>query len=715
MRPKAGLSRWEKACISRIAGPDCLAVIIDEPVGTGGTLGKGIALLTKYGIPRSSIVVLFPVHKNGRGWRSNPDSEPICAYHVFTLEHDEWHKHKLMQSAAPETQLREYLQARGWDVEVYEAGAEEPNARLQAVSEEKYHTRLKRVFAVRLTRSGESVKRYFLAKSVGWGWLGYHAFLAGTRLTDCVPPVLGLRDGILYSEWIAEQSQESSQPVEMIRTLAHYVASRAQSLRFGGESDINVVRESQPARGIEELAGHLSGAYGKAGGILKRPRIKQKLAAMQSHRPALIDGRMRPLEWVRCDRTMFKSDFEHHGLGKHQLNLTDPAYDLAETSLHWNLSFNEERELLEQYIAETGDRDVYSRIFLHKLLAGRWWMDRALENLNDARMLPRHAEFNRLYIQAWNFLVRHTMQFCAEVCHKPAQVRWTSRLAVLDVDGVIDKQVFGFPSTTMAGIQAISLLHKHGFPIALNTARSTQEVKEYCRAYRFTGGVAEYGAHVWDAVNDRERVLVSGESLKKLERLRSALCATPGVFLNDDYIYSIRAFTYERGRSVPLPRILVQNIIGGLGLDGLSVHHTYMDTAILANETDKGRGMVELLRLAGVEDAVTYAVGDSAPDLPMFRLATRSFAPGHISCGAAAQLLKCRIASRSWQPGLLECARAIVQSNGSSVQHDLSNASHLSPQESYFLKLLEIADRSPMSSLIRSVFDPAAFRTFVAE
>jgi hydroxymethylpyrimidine pyrophosphatase-like HAD family hydrolase len=716
MRPKAGVSRWEKARISRIAGPDCLAVIIDEPVGTGGTLGKGIAFLTKYGIPRSNVVVLFPVHRNGRGWKSNPDSEPICACHVFTLEHDEWYKHKLMQSSAPETLLREYLEARGWDVEVEEAGAEEPNACLKAVSEEKYHTRLKRVFAVRLTRSGESITRYVLAKSAGWGWLGYHAFLAGTRLVDCVPPIIGLRDGILYSEWITEQTQKSLQPTEMVRTLAHYVATRARSLGFGSGSDINVMRESQPARGLEELAGHLSGAYGKAAGILKRPRIKQKLAAMQSHAPTLIDGRMRPLEWVRCDGTMLKSDFEHHGLGKHQLNLTDPAYDLAESILHWNLSSNEERELLGHYIAETGDRDVYSRIFLHKLLAGRWWMDRALENLNDARMLPRHPEFNRLYIKSWNFLVLHTMQFCAGVCHKPSQVRWISPLAVLDVDGVIDKQVFGFPSTTMAGIQAISLLHKHGFVIALNTARSIQEVKEYCRAYGFTGGVAEYGAHVWDAVNDAERVLVSEESLKMLERLRAALGNIPGVFLNDDYIYSIRAYTYERGRSVPLPKILVQNVIAGLGLDGLTVHHTYMDTAILASETDKGRGMLELLQLAGVPGVETYAVGDSAPDLSMFRMAAHSFAPGHISCGAAARLLKCRVASHGYQAGLLECARAmlrIARKNGDGGIP--AEANGRPPQERYLLHLLEIADRSPMASLIRALFDPMSLQTFIAE
>jgi len=48
--------------------------------------------------------------------------------------------------------------------------------------------------------------RYVLAKSVGWGWLGYHAFLAAEALAEFVPPVLGLRQGILYTEWLPQRA-----------------------------------------------------------------------------------------------------------------------------------------------------------------------------------------------------------------------------------------------------------------------------------------------------------------------------------------------------------------------------------------------------------------------------------------------------------------------------------------------------------------------------
>jgi len=715
LRPKAGTSHWERERIASNARKNSLAVIIDEPVATGGTLGKGIALLNKHGISLSNVVVLFPVHRNGRNWKNHSDAQPLFACHVLSLEHHEWYKHKLIDSEAPKAVLQEYFRDQGWDAVVQSQGAEEANAHLKAVSEEKYHSRLKQVYSVRLARRGETTTRYILAKSVGWGWLGYHAFVAGNRLAGCVPPVLGLRDGILYSEWVHEANHKPLPSAEIVQTLARYVATRASELRFKADEGMDVTRNSQPARGLEELAGRLSGAYGKAGGVLKRARMKRELSAMESHQPALIDGRMRRMEWIPSDGTMLKSDYEHHGIGKHQLNLTDPAYDLAETILHWNLSEDEERELLDAYAAQSHDHNVHSRIFLHKILAGSWWMDRAIENINDPRLLARHGEFNRQYIEAWNFLVLQTMRFCAGLCHKPAQVRWSSPLAVLDVDGVIDKQVFGFPSTSMAGMQAISLLHQHGFAVMLNTARSIPEVKEYCRAYGFAGGVSEYGAHVWDAVSGEERVLISDDSLDKLARVRDALSRIPGTFLNDDFHYSIKAYTYDHGRCVPIPRVVVQDIVAALGIEGLGIHPTYTDTAIIATETDKARGMVELLRLAGLTEADTHAIGDTASDLPMFRVAVHSYAPGNVSCGPAAHLLKCRIARPAYQSGLLDSVRAMIQSTGTRNLQNPNIKAVLAPQDRYFVKLLETADRSSMVSLVRAAVDPMSLQTFIAE
>src|SRR5206468_4173960 len=105
----------------------------------------------------------------------------------------------------------------------------------------------------------------------------------------------------------------------------------------------------------------------------------------------------------------------------------------------------------------------------------------------------RHQEFNQQYVEAINFLTAHTMRHCAGFCQRPETVRWRSPLVVMDIDGVLDKQIFGFPSTTAAGVRAVSLLHAHDVAVAVNTARTPSEVKEYCSAYGFVGGVADYG------------------------------------------------------------------------------------------------------------------------------------------------------------------------------------------------------------------------------
>src|SRR4029077_10816104 len=105
---------------------------------------------------------------------------------------------------------------------------------LISLSEEKSQNRLKRVYEVHL-RKGTSRRevRFVIAKSVGWGWLSYHAFLAGEKLAGVVPPVLGLRNGLLYSEWFEHYGNgiEPQRP-RSVQTAASYVATRVEKLRL---------------------------------------------------------------------------------------------------------------------------------------------------------------------------------------------------------------------------------------------------------------------------------------------------------------------------------------------------------------------------------------------------------------------------------------------------------------------------------------------------
>jgi hydroxymethylpyrimidine pyrophosphatase-like HAD family hydrolase len=712
LRPKRGLTASERSRLSKCASHGGLAIIVDEPVGTGATLGKAIGILRKTGIAATNIVALFPIHPTGRDWDRNSDSLVLSTIRFLPLEPEEWYKYQQLEPERAKERLTEYFQNRGYrSVSLSVSNtSHQLNQALQLSSDEGFHTRLKRVYQVELqSASGQQETRYVLAKSVGWGWLSYHAFNLSRDLAPFVPPVLGLRDGILYQEWLRPNG--AGTPLDrgqLVETAAKYVAARVNYTPLRQDPAPYLIREGRHA-GFDQLSGQLLRAYGWSLAMgLKRSRIREELSRPCPY-PTLLDGRMRTCEWIQDSGSVRKLDFEHHGLGKHQLSMTDPAYDLADVILHWKLSTQEEEQLISRYKADTKDTQIEHRLLLSKLLAAIHSIGRALSGLHNARLLHRHQEFSRLYLEARSFLTLQTLRFSSSLVAKPATVEWASPLVVLDIDGVLDKQIFAYPSTTAAGILAISLLHAHGQPFAFNTARTVHQMKEYCRAYNCVGGVAEYGSYAWDATTDRSRVLVSDDSLDQMERLRQRLCQIPGVFINDEFQYSIQAFVYEKGATVPLPSILIRDLMAELKVDRLKFHQTFTDTTVVAKETDKGRGLKALLELANKGRLETIAVGDSEPDLPMFRVATRCFAPANVSCPSTASLLQCEISGQPYQVGLLQIVRSILHPNGDHCKR--CDIAINVPDGDLFFHLLQVADQTRLKRLIKALMDPLALRS----
>ena len=714
LRPKQGLSERERQLLAHAAAEGAVVSIVDEPVDSAGTMAKAVESLRKLGFPLGNIRALFPAHPFRRGWREGTPGLALSGLRAITLEPAEWRKRVYLESDAALDQIHHYLESDGQHVaSVRVCPADSPVvAELNRQQDPGLHWRLKRVYEAEVERRpGVIEKRWILAKSVGWGWLGYHAFLAGTRLSDFVPRVLGLREGVLFMEW--RKREESADVRPPIEAAAAYIADRACHMALG-EDPTRDLSEAGRHRGTEELASVLGGAFGwKLTAALKRPRIQQQLAHLPCPVSALIDGKMRKAEWVGNGQVLVKADFEHHGMGKHELNLTDPAYDLADMILQWELGEQDERHLIRGYIEASGDAGVSGRLYLHKLLAGTWAMNQAIRKLNHPALWERRDEINREYLRAWRFLIIHTMRFSAALCRRPDEPRWSEPLSVLDVDGVLDKQIFGFPSTTAAGIEAVSLLASHGRACALNTARSASTLKEYCRAYGFVGGAAEYGSFVWDAITGREQVLATPESLAQMETLKARLREIPGTFLDDDCRFIVRAYTYARGTTVPLPEAVMRGLLTALRLDRLRLHQTYTDSTVIAAECNKGSGLQALLALAGHSGWETHVVGDSEPDLAMFHAATRSFAPSHIGCPGPAHLLGCRIAGRPYQVGLLEIVRSLVHPEGGSCPRCRWPHPALSEADELFRRLLETADRAPMRLLLRSMLDPKAVRSFL--
>jgi hydroxymethylpyrimidine pyrophosphatase-like HAD family hydrolase len=741
VRPDKGPGATERKALRHAARANNLAVVVDDSPRTGGALVTAVGLLRSAGFAPGWIAVLVPVHATGRDWRDKPEALALDGTAIIALEQKDWRKNQLLEPEAVEDRLTEYFQdptVAGVCV-VTSSRAEEINADLQNSVDEPRRSRLKRVYEVRVqTSEGQAQIHYVLAKSVGLGWLSYHAFLAGQRLAAYVPPVLGQRGGILYSQWLPQSDAlTEGDRAAWIETAATYIAARARSLSLGSNPLPKLALEWHHD-GTRMLERVLSKAHGGAvPAALKRPSIRRRLANQPCPRPTLIDSKMQRCEWITGPAGWRKTDYEHHGMGKNELNMVDPAYDLAEAILDWSLSQPQENALLRAYRKESGDADVEQRLFLSKLLAGTWAMSTALNALfHQPALSHRQQDFHRQFVNAWHFLTVQTVRLCGALCRPPQAPQWRSPLVVLDVDGVLDRRIFGFPHTTAAGIEALALLHAHDVAVALDTARSAVEVQEYCQAYGLVGGVAEMGSYVWDAVGQRGRAVVVPESLCQLEKLRKALRQIPGVFLDDRHQHSIRAWTYEDStrqperRSllsllyshgsaaasrvpVPLPTLTAQHLMASLQLDRLRMHRTGIDTTIVAQEVDKGQGLTALLEWVGHPVVETTAIGDSEHDLPMFRAAGRCFAPGQIGCASLARKVGCTIDKHSFQRGLLSIVRGIVHLRGRYCPRCAGAKVGWPREPKLFFDLLQAADRGRLSRWLRAVLDRRAWQIFV--
>jgi hydroxymethylpyrimidine pyrophosphatase-like HAD family hydrolase len=725
LTPGKGAGRHERAELERYAGRGYTAVIVDDPPHTGDSIMTALEIARRAGFDRGRLRILVPAHPARRDlFKSLPDEVVVAS------EPEQWHKRRLLEANAVQERLAEYFRSRNFvGASVVESDrAEELNRYLQNGVSDERGARLKRIFEVRLERSdGRRETRYVLAKSVGWGWLGYHAFLAGRRLAGFVPTMLGLRDGILYMEWIADSAPDRNpgRADARIDTAAAYVAARTRHLGLAASAGgMEPPRQGNGARLLREQLGK---AYGRFPvNLLTQRRLGKLLRRQPCPLPTFIDGNMQRDDWIVGPRGLLKTDYEHHGLGKEELNVIDPAYDLADTILNWELSADEEDRLVRRYVELSGDFGVEQRLFLNKLLAGLWAMKRSHDQLfGKTPVAERQQAFHRRFMTAWDFLTVQTARHCGRRRRSETAPRWRAPLLAIDIDGVLDRRLFGFPSTSAAGIEALALLHAHDVSVAVNTARSVAEVKAYCDAYGLAGGIAEHGSYLWDAVDGRGRALIGAEAAAQLDELRRHLRRIPGVFLDERHLYSIRAFTYQdKPRSLtaklvnfirssgvgdgvlaPLSTLLVRHLMSELGLDRLSFHHTQIDTTIVAKDLDKGSGLVALRDWVLGAQAETIAVGDQEPDLTMFRVATRSFAPANIGCAREARLLGCRIAGDSFQRGLLQTARVLTHPDGERCGRCDGDPTP-APGDDLFMDVLRAADRSWAANLTAAVFGP---------
>jgi hydroxymethylpyrimidine pyrophosphatase-like HAD family hydrolase len=217
-------------------------------------------------------------------------------------------------------------------------------------------------------------------------------------------------------------------------------------------------------------------------------------------------------------------------------------------------------------------------------------------------------------------------------------------LCSIDIDGVLESKLLGFSSLSPESARSLRALNLHGYRVILATGRSLEELEERCATYKLCGGVAEYGAVLYDHSSGQVKVLLSDEELETLYKVRSKLSNKRGVFLDNDYRFSVRAYCLDGdGRRTRLDDESIEQVL----LETATAVQVYAiqgvaQTDFMVKRIDKGVGLKEWLASFdhSINDIdgeiqtyhpIRFAVGDSATDLPMFQLAALSFAPANAS------------------------------------------------------------------------------------
>ena len=688
IRPKEGLSTTERRQLRAANAADALIVIVDDHPNTGNTFVLMVSILRGLGAANQNMVIVAPDHAAQTDW--TPRVHPV---RVITLAAEQFYKAKLLADDARLLDL--VLECTGMasrkSLRVFQGPAlDRINDGLRAHYPDSFQVRLKRVFGVDAPAADSgSRSSLILAKSVGWGWLGYHAPLAADRLQEFVPRLIGLRSGLMFIEWVGNADWPHDIPSRecIAERVPGYVASREHLLPLAEDPTVGVIGYRTTAR--DKILRLLRRPYGSMLQRVAREALNRRHDRFVAPNPTLVDGRITPENWVGDAAGPRKVDFEHHNFGGGEEDIVDPLFDIAGAIYSLNLDDEEENRLLGKYLELSGVEPggaagIGERLMLYKLFVGQRAMGRSADVLDAPGSPERHRQANLNFLAARNFLTYQMNRHHAARIDVQKDLSWSQRLFFMDLDGVFDVQLLGFfPHTTANGLKALRLLQTQGYSVVPNTDRSVEHVRNYCETYGLPGGIAEHGSIFVDRVAGREQLLLGKEAQQELGRCRSLLEKMPGVHLDPGYQEVVHCYRYRGSRWIGLAQNELQALLSEGGFKWLDVIAGSADTYFVPKGISKGSALEAAVQRIGVSSVLTVAIGDSIRDMPMLARADRGFvvANGSADLKAFARSAKhVRLLRQPVQRGLLEAVQHTLD------EHDGTAASKASQRAQTFVR-----------------------------
>jgi hypothetical protein len=172
-----------------------------------------------------------------------------------------------------------------------------------------------------------------LHKFAGYGRYGRAKLERAERLAGFIPPVLGLENGFLVSEWVEGRSVRPTR--EFVEHAARYLAHVAREFATGEAADAGSL-----AALIERNTGHAwHEAQPESGAVA-------------------LDARMMPHEWLETDRGFVKTDALDHFDDHFYPGPQDIAWDVAA----FGVEFGCGARIADCYARASGDRTIEARL-----------------------------------------------------------------------------------------------------------------------------------------------------------------------------------------------------------------------------------------------------------------------------------------------------------------------------------------------------------------
>lgn len=611
IRPGRALLRHELELVRSVARRGGLALVTDDPPVTGSSIAETARQLERAGFTSAAILLLLPVF--GAEARL---PLALSAYEAVVLPSERWTVTEKITPAAVKAALSMLLRPRTTVLGV-------ESVPLKSRGRARGHVRA--LFRVDLHDSATDARgqKRVLVEGVGLGHLGRHALAAASSLERFSAPVLGLRDGLLYREWLPDSSRVGSVDKRDERSvataIAAYVSERHRALPVAEDVSLRLTGES-PAWEVASTT--LSATFGRAWPLAKV--LLTDLAAkrlLRVRRPSVVDGNTDLGQWFFRDasrRSLVKVNVGEDMFSNLGPACFDAAFDLAGATARAGTS-SFVRQLRRAY-AELGNEPVDEERWLLYELAHLWSRERTQPE--------EEAELRRARSRA-------LQRYFADVYFADLDGSAPGPLCALDVDGVLETEHLGFPALTPAAALALRALLLHGYRPVLATGRSLEEVTERCRAYGLAGGVAEYGAVSFESGTGAVRSLLPEAAADALESIRSALRAADGVHVDPDYRFAVRAYTLEHGRRVGLDPETIAAVLAPVGAGEIRPIEGEGQTDFMVAGVDKGTGLralvaqLDTFRRPAGEPPLALAVGDTTSDVPLAGLAARACAPAH--------------------------------------------------------------------------------------